>query len=64
MGRPNHRIAADTVAGRRMTQAKGTSGRLGVALNIPQSIREQNAAIERARAQDLERRKLRKKGEG
>lgn len=57
MGRANHRISSYSVAGRRLTHAKGTADRIGAEPQIPQDIREHNEAIERARLEKLARRK-------
>lgn len=61
MGRPNHRIVASSLTGKRMAAAKGTADRLGADLStVSADIRELNESVEKARAWDLARRKERR----
>jgi hypothetical protein len=60
MGRSNHRIVASSLAGRRMTAAKGTADRLAAHARIPADVQAHNDEIDRQRRQELAERKRRR----
>lgn len=55
MSRMNHRICSESVAGRRLTQAKGA--RIADDSTIPPAILEHNRKVDEARAARLAARK-------